>query len=100
MLKMGMKPAHPGRILRNMYLEPLGLTITETAKGLRVSRKQLSAILNQRAGISPEMAVRLSEAFSTSVAYWIGLQSQFDTWQAENTISRAEIRHFYPKASA
>ena len=83
-----------------MYLEPLGLTITETAKGLGVSRKQLSAILNQRAGLSPEMAVRLSEAFSTTVEFWTGLQSQFDTWKAENTISRASIRNFHPRISA
>ena len=83
-----------------MYLEPLGLTITETAAGLGVSRKQLSAILNQRAGISSEMAVRLSEAFSTSVEFWVGLQSQLDTWQAEHTISRGDIKHFYPRASA
>lgn len=83
-----------------MYLEPLGLTITETAEGLGVSRKQLSTILNQRAGVSPEMAVRLSEAFSTSVEFWTGLQSQFDTWQAEHRISRNDIRHFYPQASA
>ena len=95
-----MKPSHPGRILKNMYLEPLGLTITETAEGLGVSRKQLSAILNQRAGISPEMAVRLSEAFSTSVEFWMSLQSQFDTWEAEHSISRNEIKHFHPKASA
>ena len=100
MLKIGMKPSHPGRILKNMYLEPLGLTITETAEGLGVSRKQLSAILNQRAGISPEMAVRLSEAFSTSVEFWVGLQSQFDTWKAEHAVSRSEIKHFHPRASA
>lgn len=95
-----MKPSHPGRILKSMYLEPLGLTITETAKGLGVSRKQLSAILNERAGVSPEMAIRLSEAFSTSVEFWMGLQSQFDTWQAERTISRSDIQHFYPRVSA
>lgn len=83
-----------------MYLEPLSLTITETAQGLGVSRKQLSAILNQRAGISPEMAVRLSEAFSTTVTFWTGLQSQFDTWEAENIISRSDVKHFYVPASA
>ena len=95
-----MKPSHPGRILKNMYLEPLELTITETADGLGVSRKQLSAILNERAGISPEMAVRLSEAFSTSVDFWMGLQTQYDAWIAESTISRKDIRHFHPRAAS
>ncbi len=97
MLTMGMKPSHPGRILKNMYLDPLGLTITETAEGLGVSRKHLSGILNQKASISPEMAVRLSEAFGTSVELWIGLQSQFDTWHAQKTVSREGIKHFYPQ---
>ena len=100
MLTMGMKPSHPGRILKNLYLEPLGLTITETAEGLGVSRKHLSAILNEKVGVSPEMAVRLSEAFGTSVELWIGLQSQYDAWHAKNTISREGIRHFHPQAPA
>ena len=99
-MKMGMKPSHPGRILKNMYLDPLRLTVTETAQGLGVSRKQLSALLNQRAGVSPEMAVRLSEAFSTTAEFWTGLQMQFDTWNAEQNVSRKDIVHFYPKLSA
>ena len=78
MLKRGMLSVHPGWILKNNYLEPLGLTITEMAEGLGVSRKQISAILNQRSGISPEMAVRLSEAFGTSVERWTNLQSRYD----------------------
>jgi addiction module HigA family antidote len=69
MLKRGMAPVHPGRILKNNYLQPLGLTISGMAKGLGVSRKQISSIINQRSGISPEMAVRLSEAFGKSVGY-------------------------------
>ena len=100
MLKRGLPPVHPGRILKNNYLEPLSLTITEMAKGLGVSRKQLSAIINQKAGISPEMAVRLSEAFGTSVELWTNLQSRYDAWQANNTISREGIRHFHPPVSA
>ena len=59
-------PPHPGEILRSLCLEPLGLSVTDTAEALGVSRKTLSAILNGRAGISPEMAVRLSIAFDTS----------------------------------
>ncbi|MEY4760568.1 MAG: addiction module antidote protein HigA family [Pseudomonadota bacterium] len=76
-------PPHPGETLRDLCLEPLGLTVTSAAKGLGVSRKTLSAILNGRAGISPEMAVRLSLAFGTSAESWLNLQLQHDLWWAE-----------------
>lgn len=76
-------PPHPGEIIRELCLEPLGLSVTEAAKALGVSRKTLSAILNGRAGISPEMAVRLSIAFGTSAESWMNQQVQFDLWNAE-----------------
>ena len=76
-------PPHPGEVLKELCLEPLGLTVTETAKGLGVSRKTLSTILNGKAGISPEMAVRLSIAFNTSSESWLNQQSQYDLWQVE-----------------
>jgi len=99
MLKMGMQPAHPGEILREMYIEPLGLTITETAKALGVARKNLSAIVNGKMGISADMAVRLSEAFNTSAELWIGLQKDYDLWHSEKVIDRKKIKHLY-QASA
>ena len=76
-------PPHPGEVLRALCLEPLGLTVTDAAKALGVSRKTLSAILNGRAGISPEMAVRLSIAFDTSAESWLNQQIQYDLWLAE-----------------
>ncbi len=76
-------PPHPGEVLRQLCLEPLGLNVTEAAKGLGVSRKTLSAILNGRAGISAEMAVRLSLAFGTTAESWLNHQLQYDLWQAE-----------------
>jgi len=76
-------PPHPGEVLKELCLEPLGLTVTEAAKGLGVSRKTLSTILNGKSGISPEMAVRLSIAFNTSSESWLNQQSQYDLWQAE-----------------
>ena len=76
-------PPHPGEILKELCLEPLGLTVTEAARGIGVSRKTLSSIINGKAGISPEMAVRLSIAFSTSSESWLNQQSQYDLWQAE-----------------
>lgn len=76
-------PPHPGEIIKSLCLVPLGLSVTEAAKGLGVSRKTLSAIRNGRAGISPEMAVRLSIAFGTSAESWLNQQTQYDLWHAE-----------------
>ncbi len=76
-------PPHPGEIIKELCLEPLGLSITEAAEALGVSRKTLSNISNGKAGISPEMAVRLSIAFDTSSESWLNQQTQYDLWQAE-----------------
>ena len=76
-------PPHPGEILKELCLEPLGVSVTEAAKALGVSRKTLSSIINGKAGISPEMAVRLSIAFNTSSESWLNQQTQYDLWQVE-----------------
>ena len=76
-------PPHPGQIIRQLCLEPLGMSVTEAASALGVSRKTLSALLNGRAGISPEMAVRLSIAFGTSSESRMNQQTQHDLWHAE-----------------
>lgn len=76
-------PPHPGEIIRRLCLDPLGVSVTEAARALGISRKTLSAILNGRAGISPEMAVRLSMAFGTSAESWLNHQTQYDLWHAE-----------------
>lgn len=73
-------PPHPGEIIRELCLEPLGITVTAAAKALGVSRKNLSEILNGKAGISPEMAIRLSIAFKTSAESWLNQQMQYDLW--------------------
>ncbi len=73
-------PAHPGEILRELYLEPLGVSITQAADALRVTRKHVSSIVNGRAPISPEMAVRLAAVFATEPDLWINLQAQYDLW--------------------
>ena len=83
---------HPGEILRELCLEPLGLTVTEAASGLGVSRKTLSAILNGRAGISPEMALRLSRAFDTTPESWLNQQVQYDLWKAEKSAGRIRVK--------
>ena len=83
-------PPHPGEVLRELCIEPLGVSVTDAAKALGISRKTLSSIVNCRAGISPEMAVRLSIAFDTSAESWLNQQIQYDLWQAEQ--HRGELR--------
>ena len=82
-------PPHPGEILKSLCLEPLGLSVTQAAEALGVSRKTLSMVINGRAGISPEMAIRLSMAFDTTPESWLNQQMQYDLWQAKQR--RAEF---------
>jgi addiction module HigA family antidote len=86
------RPPHPGEILRDLCLDPLGLSVTDAAGALGVSRKTLSAILNGRAGISPEMAVRLSIAFDTTAESWLQQQLQYDLWHAEQGRRKLRVR--------
>jgi len=89
---MGMhNPPHPGEVIRSLCLDPLGLTVTDAAEALGVSRKTLSAILNGRAGVSPEMAVRLSLAFGTSAEMWMNQQMRFDLWHAERQRRKLKV---------
>ena len=83
-------PTHPGEVLKTLCLEPLNLTVTEAGRSLGISRKTLSGILNARAGISPEMAERLSIAFNTSAESWLNHQLQDDLWHTER--SRKQLR--------
>jgi antitoxin HigA-1 len=75
-------PPHPGDVLRELCVRPLGLTVTSAAAALGVSRKTLSSILNGRAGISAEMAIRLSLAFETTAESWLNQQVQYDLGRA------------------
>ncbi len=88
-------PPHPGEVLRDLCLEPLGLTITDAAAALGVSRKTLSSILNGRAGISPEMALRLSIAFNTTPESWLNQQSQYDLWIARQESPKMKVQKLY-----
>lgn len=85
-------PPHPGEILRALCLEPRGITVTAAAEALGVSRKTLSAILNGRAGITPEMAVRLSIALDTTAESWLTQQLQYDLWRAERKRKRLRVK--------
>jgi len=85
-------PPHPGEIIKELCLEPLGISVTDAAAALGISRKTLSAILNGRAGISPEMAVRLSIAFDTSAESWLNQQSQYELWHAEQHRGELQVK--------
>ena len=85
-------PPHPGEVLRELCLNPLGVSVTQAAEALGVSRKTLSAIVNGRAGVSPQMAVRLSIAFDTSAESWLNQQLQYDLWHAEQGRRRLHVR--------
>lgn len=82
--KITRKRTHPGEMIKEMYMKPLKLTITSLAERLGISRKTLSTIINERAGVTPDMALRLSRAFSTSPELWLNMQQGHDLWVAEN----------------
>ena len=82
-MKYRRKPTHPGEIVREDVIKPLGLTITEAAERLGVTRKTLSALINCKASMSPEMAVRVGKATHTSPESWLYIQAKLDIWFAE-----------------
>jgi addiction module HigA family antidote len=85
-------PAHPGRIVRHDCLEPLGLSITEGAKVLGVSRQALNNIVNCKSGISAEMAIRLTKAFGSTADTWLRMQVAYDLAQAMKNESKIKVR--------
>ena len=89
-------PPHPGAVVRELCIDPLGLTVTDVAKGLGVSRKTLSELLNGRSGISPEMAIRLSKAFGGSAESWLKQQMLYDLAQAEKNADAINVQRFEP----
>jgi len=85
-------PPHPGEIIRQFCIEPLNLSVTEAANALGVTRKTLSALLNGRSGISPEMALRLSKVFGRTPEGWLRLQLQFDLWKTEQSVDISRLK--------
>lgn len=88
-------PAHPGEVLKELWLEPLGLTLTQAAMRLGVTRKTISKIVNARGSITPEMALRLEIVFGTSAQAWMNMQTAYDLWQLSSLrkILRGSLRH-------
>jgi addiction module HigA family antidote len=94
-LKRGLPPVHPGEVLKEMFIEERNLTITRLADGIGVDRSNLSGVINGHHGISPELAVKLSEAFGNSPGFWLNMQQAYDLWEAERKVNRKQIEHFY-----
>jgi addiction module HigA family antidote len=97
---MGMhNPAHPGDIIRETCLKPLGLTVTEAAAGLGVTRKALSDLLNGHSGVSPDMALRLELAGWSTAETWLRMQLQHDLWEARHRtdVKPLNVKRFAPK---
>jgi addiction module HigA family antidote len=85
-------PPHPGEIIKELCIEPLGLSVTEAAKSLGISRKTLSALLNGRSGISSEMALRLSKVFGRTPEGWLKLQIQYDLWKMQKDLDLSQLK--------
>jgi antitoxin HigA-1 len=92
-LKMAMKnPPHPGLTVRHDCLEPLGLTVTDAAKALGITRQALNNLINGKSGVSPEMAVRLAKAFGSSAETWLGIQLDYDLAQVRRRKTTVGVR--------
>lgn len=85
-------PPHPGEIIRELCLEPLELSITEAAKSIGISRKAFSELVNGHAGVSPEMAYRLSKAFDTTPESWLTMQMHYDLWKARSKAKKLKVK--------
>lgn len=97
MKKIKRQPTHPGEIIKEDYLEPLKMTIKDMALVLKVSRKTLSKIVNQRGAVTPEMALRLARAFKTTPDLWLNLQKNYDLWFVQNKLSDWKLVKPLPK---
>ena len=87
-------PAHPGEVIRDLCIDPLGLSVTAAAKGLGVTRKALSELLNGHSGVSPDMAIRLEKAFGSTAETWLRMQIQYDLWHAEQRADKIKVTKF------
>jgi addiction module HigA family antidote len=83
--QMTLEPPHPGEFIRDVILPALHMTIKDLAKHLGVSRVALSELVNERRGVSIEMAQRLGKAFGNGARFWLALQMQHDIWHAEQS---------------
>lgn len=85
-------PPHPGEVLKEMHLDPLGLTVTEAARRLNIDRKTLSRVINGQSAVSVDMALRLSKGLNTSAQVWLGMQQAYDLWQTKLEADLSEVQ--------
>ena len=93
-------PVHPGRIVRQDCLEPLGLSVTDAAKALGVTRQALNNVVNEKSAISPEMAIRLSKAFGSTPDTWVKMQAAFDLAVALRSENKIHVERYEPRPAA
>jgi len=92
-------PAHPGEIVREECLKPLGLSVTAAAEALGVTRKALSDLLNGHTGVSPDMAIRLEKVFGSTADTWLGTQMQYDLWEARQRSDKIKVNKRFTTAA-
>jgi antitoxin HigA-1 len=92
-------PAHPGEIVREECLKPLGLSVTAAADALGVTRKALSDLLNGHTGVSPDMAIRLEKVFGSTADTWLGIQMQYDLWEARQRSDKIKVNKRFTTAA-
>ena len=90
--------AHPGEIVREVCLKPLGLTVTAAAEALGVTRKALSDLLNGHTGVSPDMAIRLEQVFGSTADTWLRMQMQRDLWEARQRAGKIKVNKRFVEA--
>lgn len=88
-------PAHPGKLLKEGYIDELNLSIAEVAIKLGVSRKTIYDIINCKSVITPVMALKIAKAFNSDAQFWLDLQSQYDLWQAKQTVNLDNVQTMY-----
>jgi antitoxin HigA-1 len=92
------EPLHPGEIVKDALIQGAGLSVTEAASRLGISRTALSRVLNGHTGISPEMALRLSKLLRTSIEMWINIQAQYDTWKISQMAGKIKVKPLHKAA--
>lgn len=90
-------PPHPGRSIKDACLEPLGLTITEGAKLLGVTRNTLTRVINGHAGISPEMAIRLEKMGWSTAESWLAMQTAYDLARVRKVQNKIRVTRYQPR---
>ena len=87
-------PAHPGKLLKQGYIDELKLSIAQVALRLGVSRKTIYDIVNCKASVTPVMALKIAKAFNSDAQFWLDLQTQYDLWQAKQYVNLDNIQAY------